>query len=142
VKTGMVPDLDLVKAWPVLWPLLDRAARRAKPYPVEMNDVLTTVLSGHAQLWAVLDDIGRPIAAVTTQITLEGGKRCRIWLVGGSRMDEWAADFMAKIEPWARSLGCVSIWGTQSRRGWARIVRLFSGEPAVIEGKNAWERKI
>ena len=80
-------------------------------------------------------------AAVTTQITLIGEKGCRLWLVGGSRMAEWAADFLAKVEPWARSLGCTHVWGTQSRAGWQRIVRLFGGEPVIVDGKASWMRR-
>ena len=81
------------------------------------------------------------IAAVTTQITLIGEKGCRLWLVGGSRLAEWAADFLAKVEPWARSLGCTHVWGTQSRAGWQRIVRLFGGEPVIVDGKASWMRR-
>ena len=61
------------------------------------------VAAGDAQLWGVFDG-DEMIAAVTTQITLIGEKGCRLWLVGGSYMAEWAADFLAKVEPWARSL--------------------------------------
>ena len=44
------------------------------------------------------------VAAVTTQITLLAPEKgCRLWLVGGARMDEWAREFMAKVEPWARN---------------------------------------
>lgn len=132
---------SLSVAWPVLWPFLEKAARRARPQAIPEQEVRHTVESGHAQLWAIVED-GKPIAAVTTQITLDPEKRCRIWLVGGSRMDEWAADFMAKLEPWARSLGCTHIWGTQSRAGWRRIVRLMGGEPIdAVEGP-AWGRRI
>ena len=80
-------------------------------------------------------------AAVTTQITLIGEKGCRLWLVGGSRLAEWAEDFLAKVEPWARSLGCTHVWGTQSRAGWQRIVRLFGGEPVIVDGKASWMRR-
>ena len=83
----------------------------------------------------------RRIAAVTTQITLIGEKGCRLWLVGGSRLAEWAADFLAEVEPWARSLGCTHVWGTQSRAGWQRIVRLFGGEPVIVDGKASWMRR-
>jgi hypothetical protein len=139
--TVSIPLEHLPTAWPILWPLLEKAARRARPQAVTEADVRSTVEGGHAQLWAILDK-NQPIAAVTTQITLEPETRCRIWLVGGSRMGEWAGDFMAKIEPWARSYGCKAIWGTQSRAGWQRIVRLMGGEPIeAVEGL-AWGRRL
>lgn len=132
---------DLPFAWPVLWPMLEKAARRAKPQAVPEMEVRRTIESGHAQLWAIVEN-GKPIAAITTQITTEPERRCRIWLVGGSRMTEWAGDFMAAIAPWARSLGCTHIWGTQSRKGWERIVRLLGGEPIdAVEGP-AWGRRL
>jgi hypothetical protein len=128
-------------AWPVLWPMLERAARRARP-PIPEAEVRRTVESGHAQLWAILEN-GHPIAAVTTQITLDPEKRCRVWLVGGSRMTEWVGDFLGKVEPWARSYGCKAIWGTQSRAAWVRIGRLLGCEPIEpFEGIPAWGKRI
>ena len=82
----------------------------------------------------------RRIAAVTTQITLIGEKGCRLWLVAVTP-GEWADDFLAEIDPWARSLGCTHVWGTQSRAGWQRIVRLFGGEPVIVDGKASWMRR-
>lgn len=82
------------------------------------------------------------VAAVTTQITLIGEKGCRLWLIGGSGMADWAADFLAEVEPWARSLGCTHVWGAQSRAGWRRIVRLFGGAPVIVDGKDSWIRRL
>jgi hypothetical protein len=135
--------------WRDAWPLLERAATRTNGGTEE--EVFQTLLRGEAQLWSVFDSEGglssvapkerRRIAAVTTQITLIGEKGCRLWLVGGSRMADWADDFLAKVEPWARSLGCTHVWGTQSRAGWQRIVRLFGGEPVIVDGKASWMRR-
>jgi hypothetical protein len=133
-----IPCRDLGLLWRDAWPLLERAATRTNGGTED--EVVQTLLQGDAQLWGVFDgDV--MIAAVTTQITLIGEKGCRLWLVGGSRMAEWAADFLAKVEPWARSLGCTHVWGTQSRAGWQRIVRLFGGEPVIVDGKASWMRR-
>ena len=140
MMTALVRTDDINLAWPVLWPLLERAARRT-PGMTEQS-VRDVIVSGHAQLWAILEK-GQPVAAVTTQITLEPEKRCRLWLVGGSRMTEWAPTFLATLEPWARAWGCTAVWGTQSRAGWARIVRLMGGEDfGALDGIPAWGRKI
>lgn len=129
---------SLAYAWPILWPMLEKAARRTPGMP----DVRALIESRHAQLWAIVEN-GTPIAAVATQITLGPEKSCRIWLVGGSRMTEWVGDFLAVLEPWARSLGCVRIWGTQSRKGWVRIAKLLGCEPIeAFEGIPSWGRKI
>ena len=154
--------------WRDAWPLLERAATRTDGGTEE--EVFQTLLRGDAQLWSVFDseaasprlrspreglpsdlpaealaEAGAPQerrrAAVTTQITLIGEKGCRLWLVGGSHLAEWAADFLAEVEPWARSLGCTHVWGTQSRPGWQRIVRLFGGEPVIVDGKASWMRR-
>ena len=133
-------DLALLDfAWPRLWPLLEPAllasAEEEKP------DVKSLIIAGKAQLFAILED-GAPVAAVVTEITLVPEKRCRLWLVGGSRMREWAADFMASIEPWAKSWGCRAVWGTQNRPGWARIVRAMGGEQVETESGPVWLRRI
>jgi hypothetical protein len=126
--------------WRHAWPLLDRAATRTNGGTEE--EVVAKLLQQQAQLWGVFDG-DRMVAAVTTQITLlEPEKGCRLWLVGGARMDEWAREFMAKIEPWARALGCTVVWGTPSRAGWRRIVRLMGGEEIVMDGKSAWGRRL
>lgn len=124
-------------AWPILWPMLEPAVRGAPDQP----DVLENIKTGHAQLWAVVEN-GQPIAAVVTKITLEPEKRCLLWMIGGSRTREWAADFLAKIADWARSWGCVALWGA-GRKGWARIVEPhgFVRVPDV-DGRPTWERKI
>ena len=131
--------------WREAWPLLERAATRTNGGTED--EVARTLLRGDAQLWSVFDSEeglppkARRRAAVTTQITLIGEKGCRLWLVGGSCLAEWADDFLAEVEPWARSLGCTHVWGTQSRAGWRRIVRLFGGEPVIVDGKASWMRR-
>jgi len=159
--TTSIPLRHLHLAWPDLWPLLEPAAKRAPNQPdacpacpersrrEPAEWVLARLIAGDAQLWAILED-GKPVAAVVTQITFtpsaaegpEPEKRCLLWLIGGSRVDEWAAGFLARIETWARAWGCVAIWGA-GRSGWSRIVRRFGGERiADVDGEPAWERRI
>lgn len=145
IATG-IPLRDLHLAWPELWPLLEPAVRRTPDKP----DVLARLIARDAQLWAVYED-DKAIAAIVTQVTCErDGKRCRLWLVGacpeaarrGSRMREWAADFLCKLELWARSLGCIALWGS-GREGWDRIVKRMGGSRiGTIAGFPAWERRL
>jgi hypothetical protein len=149
IVTG-IPLRHLHLAWLDLWPMLELAVKRAPGYaPGARPDVLVRLIAGDAQLWAILED-GKPVAAVVTQITFapsaaEGPgpeKRCLLWLIGGGRVREWAADFLGQIEAWARTWGCVAIWGA-GRSGWSRIVRHFGGERiADVDGEPAWERRI
>ena len=145
VATG-VPLRDLHLAWPDLWPLLAPAIRRtpdkpdACPEPVEW--VLARLIAREAQLWAVYDG-DTAIAAIVTQVTCDQEEtRCRLWLIGGSRLREWAGEFLGKLERWARSLGCVALWGS-GREGWDRIVKRMGGRRiGTIAGFPAWERRL
>lgn len=136
VATG-IPLRDLHLAWPELWPLLEPAVRRTPDKP----DVLARLIARDAQLWAVYDD-GKAIAAIVTQVTCgPDGKGCRLWLIGGSRVGAWADDFLFKLELWARSLGCIALWGA-GREGWDRIVKRKGGTSiGTIAGFAAWERR-
>jgi hypothetical protein len=136
IVTG-IPLRHLHLVWSDLWPLLEPAVKRSPDKP----DVLARLIACDAQLWAVYDGLA-PVAAIVTQIQIGGEKRCLIWLVGGSRLREWAADFIAKLEDWARSLGCVTLRGV-GRPGWARIVKKFGGVSVdAVDGLPAWERRI
>ena len=144
IATG-IPLRHLHLVWPDLWPLLEPAAKRspdkpdACPEPAEW--VLARLLFNDAQLWAIYD-VDVLVAAIVTQIQVGTEKSCLIWLVGGSHLREWAADFIAKLEDWARSLGCVTLRGV-GRPGWARIVKKFGGVSVdAVDGLPAWERRI
>jgi hypothetical protein len=132
-----IPLRHLRLVWSDLWPLLEPAVKRSPDQP----DVLARLLFNDAQLWAIYDaDV--PVAAIVTQIQVGNEKRCLIWLVGGSRLREWAGDFIVKLEDWARSLGCVALRGV-GRPGWARIVKKFGGVSVdAVDGLPAWERRI
>ena len=131
---------DLSLFWPRIWPFLERAARRTNGG--DEATVRGLLESGHAQAWAVLDGTNY-IAAVVTQITLlDPRKGCRLWLIGGVRMHEWAAELMARIEPWARSMGCSVVWGVPSRAGWRRVVAAMGGEQIEMDGKPVWARRL
>ena len=141
-----IPLRDLHLVWPDLWPLLEPAVKRTPDKP----DVLARLIARDAQLWAVYPSAslragdGRaPVAAIVTQITIsDDQKRCRLWLIGGSRVREWVGDFLAKVEDWARSLECVALWGS-GREGWARIVNKLGGRSVgTVDGFPAWERRL
>ena len=94
------------------------------------------------QLWAVFSD-GTPVTALVTAVQLAGDeRRCLLWLIGGSRARDWADGLLARVEPWARGLGCSALWGS-GRRGWARLVEPRGFERiADLNGQPTWQRRI
>ena len=145
IAVRVAPE-HLATAWPDLWPMLSPAALAGND---TADSVFAAIAAGDAQLWAVVDG-GRPIAAVVTQITLGPPKRCRLWLVGARRdasrlavtVCDWAVDLVAALEPFARSFGCVALWGS-GRIGWHRIARKFGGTSiGIVAGLPSWERRI
>ena len=82
--------------------------------------------SDDAQLWAAYD-AGLPVAAIVTQIQVNARSAARSGWSAAPRLREWAGDFIAKLEHWARSLGCATLRGV-GRPGWARIVKAWWGE--------------
>jgi hypothetical protein len=141
-----IPLRDLHRVWSDLWPLLEPAVKRSPDVPDACAQpagwVLARLIARDAQLWAVYDK-GRPVAAVVTTLQIgPSDKRCLLWLVGGGRLGQWAADFVAVVEAWARAMGCVALWGS-GRPGWTRIVKHFGGERiADHNGQPAWQRRI
>ena len=130
-----IPLRDVHFAWPELGPLLERAIRSSPDKP----DVLAELLGCRADLWGIYDG-GEAVAAVVT--AKQGDGRCLAWLVGGSRMREWARPFLATLAEAARANGCWAIWGT-GRRGWARVMpKLGFQRIADHNGRPAWEWRI
>jgi hypothetical protein len=134
--TAFAISLDALReVWPGLWPLLEPALKRSTDDP--RPDVLADLFASRAQLWAIYEN-GKAVAAVVTRIQNDPEKRCLLWLIGGSRVGEWAPDFLARCAAWARSIDCVALYGA-GRNGWARIVKKFGGESIEpINGSLAW----
>lgn len=137
MSVGSIHLHALPFAWPTLWPMLEPAASQVN---LTETDVRRVIEGGYAQLWAI-SERGTPVAAVVTQITLEPTKRCLIWIVGGSRVQEWMGTFMPRIEAFAREWGCVGLWAS-GRAGWKHIAKTLGFERIEnSEGFLAWERR-
>lgn len=124
IATG-VPEAHLYDVWPDVWPLLEPAWKASD----DKSNILAQVRSLESQLWGVYDS-SRLIAGIVTRLLrvgTSGDLNCHLWLVGGSRLSDWAGDFIPKLKDWSRSEGCVAITGN-GRPGWARIVARFGGE--------------
>jgi hypothetical protein len=151
MTVGGIPLRYLHEVWGELWPLIEPAAKRSPDFSAGDRagpDLLARLIAGDAQLHAVYED-GKPVAAIVTTIQVGPSssgrateKRCLLWLIGGSRVKEWAAEALRVIETWARELGCVALWGA-GRPGWARIVKQFGGSDiGIVDGQPAWQRRI
>jgi hypothetical protein len=139
VATG-IPSYDVHLAWPQIWPLLKPAYEKSR----EKTDLLAGIVSNNLQAWAIYEN-NTPVAGIVTRlwrVGTSGELQCRIWLVGGSRLSEWAPDFISKLIPWAKAEGCDRINGG-GRKGWARIVSRFGGVRAADEDDApAWELRL
>ena len=136
LRASGVPRDHLWDAWPQVWPLLKPAYDKSR----EKTDLLGGLISKDLQLWQVSDNL-IPVAGIVTRLLREstsGNLHCRLWLVGGSRLSEWAPDFIAKLIPWAKAEGCTEINGS-GRKGWRRIVARFGGvESGEEDGQPVW----
>jgi len=124
------------EVWPRLWPLLAPAYAKSR----EKTDLLAGIRAKDLQAWAIFDkDI--LVSGIVTRLRAVGTSGhldCRIWLVGGDRLNIWAPDLIAKLSAWAKAEGCTSLSGS-GRKGWARIVARFGGERIEDEdGEPAW----
>lgn len=81
------------------------------------DDVIARIRSGVAQYWSA------PDAEFVTEITPEG---VNVWLGAGKREALFAL-YLAKIEPWARSIGAREVT-VEGRRGWLRFAERFGFE--------------
>lgn len=136
IATGIHDDyLGIV--WPNAWRVLEPVWKMSLDRP----NILAQLKSRDAQMWVVYDG-PRLIAGIVTRLNrvgTSGDLRCRVWLVGGSRMSEWAGDFIPKLKVWARSEGCSHIDGA-GRKGWARIMaRLGFTKVGPEDDLTLWE---
>jgi len=111
------PD-EATALWPVIWPLLKPAAKRAQGGWSEAA-TKAAIEDGTAQLWASWD--GKLEAVALTQIIHSGpNKLCAIPLLGGKSRDNWLR-YESDIAEWAKGQGCVALEG-YARPGWLRVL--------------------
>jgi hypothetical protein len=135
IATG-IPTRHLGQVWPDLWPLI----RPVYEAQADKRDLLAGIYSRDLNVWAIVDN-NKPIACIVARFyraetSSELVAHC--WLIGGSRLSEWAEDFTTKFGDWARSEGACAITGT-GRKGWARVAkRLGCYRIADREGMPCW----
>lgn len=139
VATGIQPG-DLGALWHELWPLLEPAARLSR----ETIDYLGGIRAKDLQCWAICEQ-NHPVAVIVTRLfrdTTSGELSCQIFLVGGSRLLEWATDFLEKLTLWARDEGCQWLEAA-GRPGWKRIAPRLGFVPYREVGPDLfWRRAV
>lgn len=124
-------NIQLVQPQDIQWgvklasPLLDKGLVRQKvkdKYPLEW--VQHQILTGAAQLWLVWRN-NKLAAAVMTQIHTypSGLQYIEIFLVGGSKLREWAITAYEMITEFGKSMGCSTLVAG-GRLGWNKIAKL------------------
>lgn len=135
MMAAMIPLRRLHEAWADLGPLLEPAVASSADKP----NVLAELMAHRADLWGIYED-GKALAAIVTAKQDDG--RCLVWLIGGTRMREWARQFLEALAEAARAAGCWAIWGA-GRRGWARVMPKLGFERIDDHnGRAAWQWRI
>lgn len=140
VATG-IHSTHVEAVWADLWPLLEPAY--ALVPDCQKQSVLAGVRARNLTLWAVYSN-NRPIAGIVTRPLLVGTSstetHCQIWLIGGARLFDWAADFLSKLKPWAAESGFASILAAGVRPGWERLAPKLGFVSAFHDGPDHYWR--
>jgi len=96
-----------------------------------LNDVLTDLRAGRAQLWLATDNDEVEGIAVTCITEYPQTTTCLIWLCAGISREKYTP-LIGNIEQWAKSQGCDSI-SLEGRAGWERILTDFNKTKIILE---------
>ena len=128
-----VPVEQIPSVWPVVGPILRKAADTTGPRFSEM-DIFDHLIDGVLALWVVIDE-EEIVAALTTRIVAYNKcKALSIDWVGGSRMREWMNNALDILEKYARDSDCKRLEG-YGRKAWGRALAKRCWEPDYIAYK-------
>ncbi len=98
----------------------------------EPIDLLLIILRGEMKPWLAVE--GPQIFAVmlTAIITYPRSKWCSVFLVAGTRMDEWLMAWTDIVESYARHEGCDKIEG-YGRPGWERVTGAHKASVQIVK---------
>ena len=109
--------------------LIERALQYDQTHT--LNDVLTDLRAGRAQLWLATDNDEVEGIAVTCITEYPQTTTCLIWLCAGISREKYTP-LIGNIEQWAKSQGCASI-SLEGRAGWERILTDFNKTKIILE---------
>lgn len=97
----------------------------------EADDLLQLCITGQLQLWLIAES-NRVVGAATTEIAhYPHQKFCRIITIAGSKFEEWVDDYLAEIQPWAKSQGCSNLQA-YVRRGFVPKLLHYGFKPKCV----------
>lgn len=118
---AVAPELlDLV--WDRVIPLVELVINKA-PDDLNLDGIKKRIATGQDLLVVIYE--GSDIIAFNTLKAEEydTGKRAMfIPLTGGTRLDEWMADFLVIAEAIAKDYGCSVLRGIACRKGWLKVL--------------------
>jgi hypothetical protein len=116
-----IPPEKVAGVWPLVAPLLEKPIRMLDGALTEKT-VYERGISGHFQIWAVLERDGTLLASMVTQVLLHEAcaPTCVAMLLGGRQMDRWLY-LIGELEAWATQEGCGAI-ELGGRKGWSRVL--------------------
>jgi hypothetical protein len=137
-----IPSHLVAGEWEKIWPIIERAVRRAPAeHRYKCDELKTLCATARGQLWIVWDfEKQEYAAACVTQLTSgEGGLALDIPLVAGRDMKEWIIPLWTILKLWGIQHGCNFALG-YGRRGWERVLgfdfygHTRSGQRIMIRG--------
>lgn len=131
-----VPTCLVLDLWPVVEPLLAKAARH---HPFADTDcMLAALLAGKSALFVVLED-DQVSAALIAEVEEYANGRVvgQVWGMGGipGVLKRCQPELEALLDTWCARHGCDTI-AVVGRPGWRRLLRNFDSVPLTL----AWRR--
>jgi hypothetical protein len=132
-----VPYQNLEFVWEEVAPLIKEVEHPG----FTLDDVYKAIMHRNFQLWIVLDEEHRLIAALITEILVYPQLRSmRIVFGAGARAKDWLPKLSELVFPWAKAHGC-SYVEIEGRPGWQKLVNAAFGsdwarpQSVVLRGK-------
>ncbi|WP_298967757.1 hypothetical protein [uncultured Methylobacterium sp.] len=128
MRLTAIAAADLPRVWPTAEPWLAQACARPGDHGITAKGLLAACAQEQALL-ILIGPPGEPVAAVVSQVIVEGGGTLSCWLLalGGSRWREWQ-HLMAEIEAGARRMGCRTVEFI-GRPAWRRVFPDYATAP-------------
>lgn len=121
---------DVPFAWQEVGPWVDRAATRSRG-KYTGADILAALLDARAQLWVWSTPTA--FGVLVTQIEqYPRNKCCWIRVATGSNAAEWAQAAVARIEQFAREVGCDAM-ELIARPGWEKFLPSYARTHVYLE---------
>ena len=112
-------------------PLIETALEADGPYKIE--DVLSELHSGEAQLWLVMEADDVKAIVVTVLNEHPNSKTCLLWLCAGKNRESWV-HLIKNIETWAKLQGCDAMV-MRGRPGWERVLKDYEKTKIILQKK-------